>query len=144
MSPVVSICGTAAFVVVPAWFGCARLPRWSQRCWRPVRSAPTHASAVGDDVLPDAKLFAACPSNSIDYAVMESSRPPQPSTSAAWLFRWMPAGAISAPGTAGHCPKDDRGNAAIGEAIFEQSNNTYVRTTAPTRRSWPASASTTP
>ena len=91
------------------------------------------ASAVGDDLLPDAKVFATCPSNSIDYAVMEklaatpalNIRGVVVPLDAGWsdIGAWDSAWAIA--------PKDDRGNAAIGEAIFEQSNNTYVRTTGP-------------
>jgi len=91
------------------------------------------ASAVGDDLLPDAKVFTTCPSNSIDYAVMEklaatpalNIRGVVVPLDAGWsdIGAWDSAWAIA--------PKDDRGNAAIGEAIFEQSNNTYVRTTGP-------------
>lgn len=91
------------------------------------------ANAAGDDVLPDAAAFAACPSNSIDYAVMEKLAG-MPALGidgvvvpldAGWsdIGAWDSAWAIAA--------KDEHGNAAIGEAIFEASHNTYVRTTGP-------------
>lgn len=91
------------------------------------------ANAVGNDVLPDAAAFAACPANSIDYAVMEKLAA-TPSLGidgvvvpldAGWsdIGAWDSAWAIAA--------KDEHGNAAIGEAIFEASHNTYVRTTGP-------------
>lgn len=91
------------------------------------------AKQVGDDLLPDAAVFSACPSNSIDYAVMERLAA-QPEArihgavvplSAGWsdIGSWDSAWAIA--------EKDDNGNAAIGHAIFENSHNTYVRTTGP-------------
>ena len=97
------------------------------------KAALASAKKVGDDLLPDAAIFAACPSNSIDYAVMEKlAAHPEVGIhgavvplSAGWsdIGSWDSAWAISA--------KDDHGNAAIGEAIFENSHNTYVRTTGP-------------
>jgi mannose-1-phosphate guanylyltransferase/mannose-6-phosphate isomerase len=97
------------------------------------KAALVGAKKVGDDLLPDTTLFAACPSNSIDYAVMEKLAA-HPETgihgavvplSAGWsdIGSWDSAWAIAA--------KDDYGNAAIGHAIFENSHNTYVRTTGP-------------
>ena len=97
------------------------------------KAALASARKVGDDLLPDAAIFAACPSNSIDYAVMEKlAAHPEIGIygavvplSAGWsdIGSWDSAWAISG--------KDDHGNAAIGEAIFENSHNTYVRTTGP-------------
>ena len=97
------------------------------------KAALASAKKVGDDLLPDAAVFAACPSNSIDYAVMEKlAAHPEMGIhgavvplSAGWsdIGSWDSAWAIAA--------KDDHGNAAIGEAIFENSHNTYVRTTGP-------------
>jgi mannose-1-phosphate guanylyltransferase / mannose-6-phosphate isomerase len=91
------------------------------------------AKKVGDDLLPDASVFAACPSDSIDYAVMEKlAAHPEVGIhgavvplSAGWsdIGSWDSAWAIAA--------KDAYGNAAIGHAIFENSHNTYVRTTGP-------------
>lgn len=97
------------------------------------KAALAGAKKVGDDLLPDAALFATCPSNSIDYAVMEKLAA-QPEArihgavvplSAGWsdIGSWDSAWAIA--------EKDDNGNAAIGHAIFENSHNTYVRTTGP-------------
>ena len=91
------------------------------------------AKRVGDDLLPDAAVFATCPSNSIDYAVMEKlgSHPELGihgavvPLDAGWsdIGSWDSAWAIA--------EKDEDGNAAIGHAIFENSRNTYVRTTGP-------------
>ena len=97
------------------------------------KSALASAKKVGDDLLPEAAVFAACPSNSIDYAVMEKlAAHPEVGIhgavvplSAGWsdIGSWDSAWAIAA--------KDEYGNAAIGHAIFENSHNTYVRTTGP-------------
>ena len=97
------------------------------------KAALASAKKVGDDLLPDAAIFAVCPSNSIDYAVMEKlAAHPEIGIhgavvplNAGWsdIGSWDSAWAISA--------KDDHGNAVIGEAIFENSHNTYVRTTGP-------------
>ncbi len=97
------------------------------------KAALDGAKKVGDDLLPDAAVFAVCPSNSIDYAVMEKlATHPEAGIhgavvplSAGWsdIGSWDSAWAIAA--------KDDYGNAAIGHAIFENSHNTYVRTTGP-------------
>ena len=97
------------------------------------KAALGSAKKVGDDLLPDATVFAACSSNSIDYAVMEKlAAHPELGIhgavvplSAGWsdIGSWDSAWAIAA--------KDNYGNAAIGDAIFENSHNTYVRTTGP-------------
>ena len=97
------------------------------------KAALANAKKVGEDLMPDAALFAACPANSIDYAVMEKlAAHPEAGIhgavvplEAGWsdLGSWDSAWAIAA--------KDDDGNAAVGHAIFENSHNTYVRTTGP-------------
>jgi mannose-1-phosphate guanylyltransferase / mannose-6-phosphate isomerase len=97
------------------------------------KSALANAKKSGEDVLPDASVFAACPANSIDYAVMEKlAAHPEMGIhgavvplDAGWsdIGSWDSAWSIAA--------KDDFGNAAIGHAIFENSHNTYVRTTGP-------------
>jgi mannose-1-phosphate guanylyltransferase / mannose-6-phosphate isomerase len=91
------------------------------------------AKTAGHDLLPDATLFANCPANSIDYAVMEKlAAHPEAGIDGAvvpldagWsdIGSWDSAWAIA--------EKDEHGNAAIGHAIFENSRNTYVRTTSP-------------
>jgi mannose-1-phosphate guanylyltransferase / mannose-6-phosphate isomerase len=91
------------------------------------------AKIAGKDVLPDTAAFAACPADSIDYAVMEklaTHRELRVSgavvpLNAGWsdVGSWDSAWAIA--------DKDADGNAAIGHAIFENSRNTYVRTTGP-------------
>ena len=95
------------------------------------KAALASAKKVGDDLLPDATVFADCTSNSIDYAVMEKlAAHPEVGIhgavvplSAGWsdIGSWDSAWALAA--------KDEHGNAAIGHAIFENSHNTYVRTT---------------
>ena len=97
------------------------------------KAALASAKKVGDDLLPDATVFAACPSNSIDYAVMEKlAAHPQAGIhgavvplDAGWsdIGSWDSAWAMAV--------KDEQGNAAVGHAIFENSRNTYVRTTGP-------------
>lgn len=96
-------------------------------------AALASAKKVGGDLLPEAAVFAACPSNSIDYAVMEKlATHPEVGIhgavvplSAGWsdIGAWDSAWAIAA--------KDECGNAAIGHALFEDSHNTYVRSTGP-------------
>jgi mannose-1-phosphate guanylyltransferase / mannose-6-phosphate isomerase len=91
------------------------------------------AKTVGHDLLPNATLFASCAANSIDYAVMEKlAAHPEAGIEGAvvpldagWsdIGSWDSAWAIA--------EKDQHGNAAIGHAIFENSRNTYVRTTGP-------------
>ena len=97
------------------------------------KAALDSARKVGDDLLPDAAAFAKCPSNSIDYAVMEKlAAHPEARIhgavvplNAGWsdIGSWDSAWAIA--------DKDNHGNAAIGHVIFENSRNTYVRTTGP-------------
>lgn len=97
------------------------------------RDALAKARRAGDDVIVDADAFATSPSNSIDYAVMEKLaahpelrvRGVVVPLEAGWsdIGAWDTAWAIAA--------KDEQGNAAIGEAMFEGSRNTYVRTTGP-------------
>ena len=97
------------------------------------KSALASAKKVGDDLLPDAAVFSACPANSIDYAVMEKlAAHPEAGIhgavvplDAGWsdIGAWDSAWAIAA--------KDEHGNAAIGHALFEDSHNTYVRSTGP-------------
>ncbi len=97
------------------------------------KSSLEKGKRVDDDLLPDREVFAACPADSIDYAVMEKlgSDPALKITgavvplNAGWsdVGAWDSAWAIAA--------KDAFGNASIGEAIFENSHNTYVRSTGP-------------
>jgi len=95
------------------------------------RAAYSSGRRAGDDLVADAVAFAATPSNSIDYAVMEKLaahpelgiRGVVVPLEAGWsdIGAWDTAWAIAR--------KDDQGNAAIGEAMFEGTRNTYVRTT---------------
>jgi mannose-1-phosphate guanylyltransferase/mannose-6-phosphate isomerase len=79
-------------------------------------------SLDGDFVRPDAKLFAACPSDSIDYAVMEkSSNAMMVPLDAGWsdVGSWAALHDVSA--------RDDRGNTLIGDAIAHDCDNTFVQ-----------------
>ena len=97
------------------------------------QAALAKGKQVGDDLLPDRETFAACPADSIDYAVMEKlgSDPALKIAgavvplNAGWsdVGAWDSAWAIAA--------KDADGNASIGEAMFENTSNTYVRSTGP-------------
>ena len=79
-------------------------------------------SLDGDFVRPDAKLFAACPSDSIDYAVMEkSSNAMMVPLDAGWsdVGSWAALHDVSA--------QDERGNTLIGDAIAHDCDNTFVQ-----------------
>jgi len=88
---------------------------------------------VGDDLLPDRETFAACPANSIDYAVMEKlGGDPALKIAGAVVplnAGWSDVGAWDSAWAIAE--KDAHGNASIGEAMFENSHNTYVRSTGP-------------
>ena len=82
-----------------------------------------YANAVQDlDFLRlDAKAFAACPSDSIDYAVMEKIKSISViplDTEWSDLGSWQSVHAVQ--------PKDAEGNVAIGDAILEECTNTLV------------------
>ena len=101
--------------------------------------AMASARIVEDDYLLDRDAFAACPADSIDYAVMEklgsnASLEIQGAViplDAGWsdVGSWSSAWSIA--------PKDSEGNAAAGAAgakgatILEASSNNYVRSTGP-------------
>lgn len=69
----------------------------------------------------DEDMFAACPSDSVDYAVMEKT------TQAAMVTLdagWNDVGAW--PSVWATQPKDARGNASRGDVLFEDADNCYV------------------
>jgi mannose-1-phosphate guanylyltransferase/mannose-6-phosphate isomerase len=79
-------------------------------------------SLDGDFVRPDAELFAACPSDSIDYAVMErSSNAMMVPLDAGWsdVGSWAALHDVSV--------KDDRGNTLIGDSVAHDCDNTFVQ-----------------
>ena len=76
----------------------------------------------GDFVRPDPEKFSACPSNSIDYAVMErSSNTMMVPLDAGWsdVGSWSALHDVS--------EKDDRGNTLIGDAVSYDCDNTFVQ-----------------
>ena len=84
---------------------------------------------AGHDHLPDAALFAACPANSIDYAVMEKLAY-HPALGVRGVVvpldtNWSDIGAWDSAWAV--ADKDENGNVASGDVIFEGTHNTYVR-----------------
>ena len=75
------------------------------------REAMATAATDLDFVRPEAVVFRRCPSDSIDYAVMEKRM------SAPW-WRWIVAGVTWAPGRrCGMASRDPNGNACKGDVI---------------------------
>jgi mannose-1-phosphate guanylyltransferase/mannose-6-phosphate isomerase len=78
-------------------------------------------------VRPDAKRFAAVPSESIDYAVMEPASAPQSGFALRMVplsAGWSDLGAWDAVWQVG--TKDDAGNCVVGDAIVRDSRDTLV------------------
>jgi mannose-1-phosphate guanylyltransferase/mannose-6-phosphate isomerase len=79
-------------------------------------------SLDGDFVRPDAETFKACPSDSIDYAVMEKSgNAMMVPLDAGWsdVGSWAALHDVSA--------KDERGNTLIGDTVAHDCENTFVQ-----------------
>ncbi len=76
----------------------------------------------GDVVRIDADAFGRCPSDSVDYAVMERS---DRVSVLRFDGHWSDLGAWDAVHDA--LPMDADGNAAVGDALMSQSSNTLVR-----------------
>lgn len=87
-----------------------------------VQRAVAGARRTGHLVFPDAELFGACPSDSMDYAVMErTSRAAVVAVDMGWndVGSWGAVYDISA--------KDEDGNASLGDTILVNSRNCLVR-----------------
>ncbi len=90
------------------------------------RQAMTKAKTDGLFVRLDRSAFSACPSQSIDYAVMEELGASSPAQAvvvpldAGWsdVGSWQALWAVS--------PRDEAGNAARGEVLFEDTRDTLV------------------
>jgi mannose-1-phosphate guanylyltransferase/mannose-6-phosphate isomerase len=80
------------------------------------------AEADLDFVRLDAEIFASCPSDSIDYAVMEKTTL---GAVAALDCGWSDVGAWSALWDVGQT--DDNGNVVQGDVLVDQSQNNYLR-----------------
>ena len=86
------------------------------------REAMAAASIDMDFVRPDPELFASCPSDSIDYAVMEKT---DRGAVVSLDCGWSDIGAWSALWEAGSPDAD--GNVAVGDVVLDNSRNSYVR-----------------
>jgi mannose-1-phosphate guanylyltransferase/mannose-6-phosphate isomerase len=115
----------AGIFVLRASVWLAALERFRPDIAEATRAAWVGRAADAQFVRPDRTLFAAVPSESVDYAVME--RCPgsgQPLGMEVLDAGWNDLGAWEAVWQA--APKDAAGNAAIGDALIEDSRNTLV------------------
>ncbi len=76
----------------------------------------------GDFIRPDGEVFATCPSDSIDYAVMEKSAN---ATMVPLDAGWSDIGSWSALQDA--CDTDENGNSLDGDAMAHNCNNTFIQ-----------------
>lgn len=95
--------------------------------FEPAMLAACRAACAGagrdlDFIRLDAKAFAASPSNSIDYAVMERTRS---AVVVPLEAGWSDVGSWDALQELG--PADERGNVAIGDVLADGSTNCYLR-----------------
>ncbi|MCB1995807.1 MAG: mannose-1-phosphate guanylyltransferase/mannose-6-phosphate isomerase, partial [Rhodoferax sp.] len=115
----------AGIFVLKASVWLAALERFRPDIAEATRAAWVSRSTDAQFVRPDKALFAAVPSESVDYAVMERC----PGSGQALGMEvldagWNDLGAWEAVWQA--APKDDAGNAAVGDALIEDSRNTLV------------------
>jgi mannose-1-phosphate guanylyltransferase/mannose-6-phosphate isomerase len=87
-----------------------------------VQQAVAKATRDLDFLRLDEAAFAACPSDSIDYAVMEHTRAASVVTAD---FKWSDVGSWSALWELG--AKDAAGNVTRGDVYLDQARNSYVR-----------------
>jgi len=93
-------------------------PKMAQVCERAMQNADRDM----DFIRPDAEVFASCPSDSIDYAVMEHT----PEGAVVSLdCDWSDIGAWSALWEAGD--QDAAGNVTQGDVVLNKTQNSYVR-----------------
>ena len=93
-------------------------PEMAQVC----QLATQKAERDMDFIRPDAEVFASCPSDSIDYAVMEHT----PEGAVVSLdCEWSDIGAWSALWEAGD--QDAAGNVTQGDVVLNKTQNSYVR-----------------
>ncbi|WP_233258879.1 mannose-1-phosphate guanylyltransferase/mannose-6-phosphate isomerase [Rubrivivax albus] len=115
----------AGIFVLKASVWLAALERFRPDIAEATRAAWAGRATDAQFVRPDKALFGAVPSESVDYAVME--RCPgsgQPLGMEVLDAGWNDLGAWEAVWQA--APKDGAGNAAIGDALIEDSRNTLV------------------
>ena len=93
-------------------------PEMAEVCQRATQKAERDM----DFIRPDAEVFASCPSDSIDYAVMEHT----PEGAVVSLdCEWSDIGAWSALWEAGD--QDAAGNVTQGDVVLNKTQNSYVR-----------------
>ena len=93
-------------------------PKMAQVCQRAMEQAERDM----DFIRPDAEVFTNCPSDSIDYAVMEHT----PDGAVVSLdCDWSDIGAWSALWEAGD--QDSAGNVTHGDVVLNQTQNSYIR-----------------
>lgn len=100
----------------------AELERFQPEMLGACRDAMAAAKADMDFVRPDAQLFAACPSNSIDYAVMEKT---ERGGVVSLNCGWSDVGAWSALWDVAE--RDECGNASKGDVILDNCRDSYFR-----------------
>jgi mannose-1-phosphate guanylyltransferase/mannose-6-phosphate isomerase len=86
------------------------------------KASMENLSLDGDFIRPDAEVFATCPSDSIDYAVMEKS---ENASLVPLDAGWSDVGSWSALQDV--CDADDDGNSLVGDALAHNCRNTFVQ-----------------
>lgn len=98
------------------------LSRFAPRIVEACRRSIDGAQKDTDFLRPDAEAFRACPSDSIDYAVMEKTdRAAMVPLSAGWsdVGSWAALHEVS--------PKDEQGNTVIGDVVVHDCRDSYIR-----------------
>jgi mannose-1-phosphate guanylyltransferase/mannose-6-phosphate isomerase len=117
-------CWNAGFFLFPPALLLAEMGVWQPNVLAAAEGALSAARREGPLVRLDADRFAACPSISIDYAVMEKTRK---AAVAACDVPWSDVGSWQELWRLG--PSDARGNVARGEALMLDSDNCLVHAT---------------
>ena len=99
----------------------AELARFNPQMLNACRKAFDHATVDSDFIRLDQAAFAECPSDSIDYAVMEKT---EQAVMIPLDASWNDVGSWSALWDV--TPKDDHGNAINGDVITQNSRNSYI------------------
>ena len=93
-------------------------PKMAQVCQRAMEQAERDM----DFIRPDAEVFTTCPSDSIDYAVMEHT---PDGAVVSFDCDWSDIGAWSALWEAGD--EDSAGNVTHGDVVLNKTQNSYIR-----------------
>jgi mannose-1-phosphate guanylyltransferase/mannose-6-phosphate isomerase len=108
--------------LLPARQFLEELERFAPDVLTACRAALDNATRDLDFLRLDERAFEACPSVSVDYAVMEKTGR---AAVVAADFDWSDIGSWSALWKLGN--KDDRGNVTIGDVVVEEAGGCYVR-----------------